>query len=665
MCGIAGFLEAVPLSSAEVLTQVARRMSDTLRHRGPDDGGVWADAGAGIALTMRRLAILDLSPAGHQPMTSPSGRFVIVFNGEIYNCEDLRRDLLAQEPALRFRGHSDTEVMLQAFERWGIADAIVRFNGMFAFAVWDCANRTLTLARDRFGEKPLYYGVSHNTLLFGSELKALRVHPGFSDEMDLGAVALYLRHNCIPAPYSIYRRFRKLPPGTLVTFTAGNFDAKPQTYWSLRQVAESGVLNPYHGNEQDAVENLESLLRDAVKIRMYSDVPLGAFLSGGIDSSTVVALMQSQSGIPVRTFSIGLRESAYDEAPEAARVAKHLGTDHTEFYVTPQEAMAVVPRLPAIYDEPFADSSQIPTFLVAQLARRYVTVSLSGDGGDEMFGGYNRHTWGGPLWQQMKRIPLPLRRAGAAAVTALSPDAWDALYRVASPFLGPKWKQRTVGYKLHKMASMMSSRDAYEMYCRFASHWFEPEKILPGVTEPPSLLTNGDRPRLPSPAEQMMYLDSVTYLPDDILAKVDRATMAVSLEGRIPFLDHRVAEFAWRLPLRFKVRERVGKWVLRQVLYRHVPREMIERPKFGFGIPLDSWLRGPLREWAESLLDESRLRNQGLFDPRPIRRTWKEHLAGRLHGEFHIWDILMFQAWLDEHSGNPAGSPPLAVGEQA
>ena len=568
MCGIAGFVEAVPRSSVEALKEIALRMSGALLHRGPDDGGVWTDANAGVSLTMRRLAILDLSPAGHQPMVSVSGRYVIVFNGEIYNCEELRSDLLAEEPTLRFRGHSDTEVMLAAFERWGILQAVCRFNGMFAFALWDRNKRTLTLGRDRFGEKPLYYGVANGCLLFGSELKALRAHPRFSGEIDLNAVALYLRHNCIPAPYCIYRNTHKLPPGTLLTFSADSFAATPQPFWSVRRIAESGVANPFQGSEQEAIDRLESLLRDAVKIRMYSDVPLGAFLSGGLDSSTIVALMQSQSGIPVRTFSIGLRESGYDEAPDAARVARHLGTDHTEFYVTPQEAMAVVPKIPQIYDEPFADSSQIPTFLVSQLARRHVTVSLSGDGGDEIFGGYNRHTWGGPLWRKLSRIPLPLRRVGAAAVTALSPDAWDSLYGAIGPLLGRRWRQRTPGYKLHKMASIMDSADAYGMYYRLASHWFEPNRVMPGVTEPPTLLTNGDVANLPTATEQMMYLDSVTYLPDDILTKVDRATMAVSLEGRIPFLDHRVAEFAWRLPLSFRVRDRVGKWILRQVLYR-------------------------------------------------------------------------------------------------
>lgn len=654
MCGIAGFLESNLRSSPDVLREIATRMGNTLRHRGPDDGGVWADAEAGIAISMRRLAILDLSPAGHQPMQSNRGRYVLVFNGEIYNCEDLRRELLSQVPELTFRGHSDSEVMLAAFECWGVRDSLRRFNGMFAFGLWDRLDRTLTLARDRFGEKPLYYGNVGGTLWFASELKALRAHPQFPGGIDLGAVALFLRHNCVPAPYSIYSNTLKLPPATMLTVSASDLTASPQPYWSIRDVAEAGVANRFAGSERDAIEVLDELLRDAVKIRMYSDVPLGAFLSGGIDSSTVVSLMQLQSSIPVKTFSIGFRENDYNEACDAAQVARHLGTDHTEFYVTPEEAMEVVPLLPHMYDEPFADSSQIPTFLVSRLARQHVTVSLSGDGGDEMFGGYNRYTWGGPLWRKLKPFPRSARRLGAAGITALSPEGWDSLFRAFRFLLPRAWRQRVPGYKLHKLASVMGSSDVHGMYYRFASHWFEPEAVVPGAHEPLTLLTNGDLARLPTAAEQMMYLDSVTYLPDDILVKLDRATMAVSLEGRTPFLDHRVAEFAWRLPLTLRIREGVGKWILRQVLYQYIPRELVERPKFGFGIPLGSWLRGPLRDWAEALLDEGRLRREGFFDPQPIRRIWQQHLSGRRSWEFHLWDVLMFQAWLEENRRSPA-----------
>lgn len=659
MCGIAGFLEPNSRRSPEELEVVALRMANTLRHRGPDDGGAWADAEAGVALGMRRLAILDLSQAGHQPMQSSSGRYVIVYNGEIYNYEELRRELKAQDGVPAFRGHSDTEVVLAAFERWGVLDSLRHFNGMFAFALWDRQQRTLTLARDRFGEKPLFYSIVGGKLLFASELKALRAHPGFSAEIDLGTVALYLRHNCIPAPYSIYKNTYKLPPASLLTLSAIDLRSSPEAYWSMRESVEAGVSSPFEGDERDAIGELDALLRDAVKIRMYSDVPLGAFLSGGVDSSTIVSLMQAQSSFAVKTFSIGLHEHDYNEASDAAGVARHLHTDHRELYVTPQEAMAVVPLLPQIYDEPFADPSQIPTFLVSKLARQHVTVSLSGDGGDELFGGYNRHVWGGPLWRKLQPIPRSLRRLGSAGITALSPETWNFLFRTLKPVLPRDSQQRVPGFKLHKLASVMTSSDAYEMYYRFTSHWLSPGGVVLGAAEPPTLLTTRDLAQLPTATEQMMYLDTVTYLPDDILTKLDRATMAVSLEGRVPFLDHRIAEFAWRLPLSWRIRGREGKWILRQVLYNYVPRELVERPKAGFGIPLDSWLRGPLRDWAEALLDEGRLRREGLLDPKLIRKCWQEHLSGRRRWQYHLWDVLMFQAWLDGHH-HPRESDPYA-----
>jgi len=657
MCGIAGSFNPRCDRSREALENAVLGMVETLRHRGPDDGGVWTDPAAGIAIGMRRLAILDLSPAGKQPMHSASARYVLVFNGEIYNCEDLRSELLAESAGLKFRGHSDTEVMLAAFEQWGLLESLRRFNGMFAFALWDRKERTLTLARDRFGEKPLYYGMVAGRLLFASELKALRADPEFSAEIELGALALYLKRNCVPAPHSIYRGIKKLPPATWLTFKLGDFDAEPQSYWSLREVAELGVANPVRGSEADAIEQLEELLRDAVRIRMHADVPLGAFLSGGIDSSTLVALMQAQAGDPVRSFSIGLHEADYNEASNAACVAKHLGTDHYELYVTPRQALEVVPLLPEIYDEPFADSSQIPTFLLARLARGQVTVSMSGDGGDEMFGGYNRHTWGGPVWRKLQHVPLPLRRFASLSLMALSPDAWDSLFETFAPILPRRWRQRVPGYKLHKLASVMSSADAGEMHDRLATHWAGSDGLLrAAIGEGDAGPASTGRAKLPSATEQMIFDDTATYLPDDILVKVDRATMAVGLEGRMPLLDHRVAEFAWRLPLVLKVRGSQGKWILRQVLDRYVPRELVERPKFGFGIPLDSWLRGPLQEWAESLLDVRRLRSDGFFNPAPIRRAWELHLSGRRHMEFHLWDVLMFQAWLD-NSCRPAVMP--------
>jgi asparagine synthase (glutamine-hydrolysing) len=642
-------------------------MAETLRHRGPNDAGVWADADAGIALSMRRLAILDLSTAGHQPMESSSGRYVIVFNGEIYNFEDLRSELSQEGHAHLFRGNSDTEVMLAAFEKWGVEQSVRRFNGMFAFAVWDRHDRSLILGRDRFGEKPLYYSRIGRSLIFGSELKALCAHPRFSSEVDPGAVALFLRRSCIPAPYSIYRNTRKLPVATLLRVSADDFSLEPRPYWSLREVIDGAASNPLKCCEQEAEEQLDSLLREAVRIRMRADVPLGAFLSGGIDSSTITALMQVQSRTRVKTFSIGNYDREFDEAKDASNVARHLGTEHTELYVTSEEAMAVIPSLPRIYDEPFADCSQIPTILVSELARRHVTVSLSGDGGDELFGGYNRHAWGGMI-NRFHQLPSVLRKMSAASIRAISPYSWDLLFRICEPATPVRWRQRMPGYKLHKLASILESPDVHSLYDKLASHWLDPMKIVQAASETATLISGDHYQSISYGVEEMMYLDAVSYLPDDILVKLDRATMSVSLEGRVPLLDHRVAEFAWRLPLSMRVRNRQGKWILRQVLYRYVPREMVDRPKSGFGIPLATWLRGPLRDWAESLLNKDRIREGGYFNFVPIQKMWEEHLSGRLNWEYHLWDILMFQAWLDEncrrsenHSGYAEGITNLAV----
>ncbi len=659
MCGISGFLDLSYQNSADDLRTVAMRMADTLRHRGPNDAGVWADADAGIALSMRRLAILDLSAAGHQPMESRSGRYIVVFNGEIYNYEDLRSELSKGEQGYSFRGSSDTEVMLAAFEKWGVEQSVIRFNGMFAFAVWDRHDRSLTLGRDRFGEKPLYYFRSGRQFIFGSELKALRAHPGFSSEVDLDAVSLFLRYSCVPAPYSIYRNTSKLPPATLLRVSADDFSANPRAYWSLREVVETAVADPLKCSQQEAVERLDSLLRDAIQIRMRSDVPLGAFLSGGIDSSTVVSLMQTQTSARVKTFSIGSHDQELDEAHEASTIARYLGTDHTELYVTPQEAMAVIPSLPRIYDEPFADSSQIPTILVSHLAREHVTVSLSGDGGDELFGGYSRHTWGDTLNSGLDRLPLFLRRIGAAGIKKVPPDSWDSFFRAWKPVTPIRWQQRMPGYKLHKLASILESRDVHALYEKLVCHWPDPSTILSEVPEDSTLFSVDAGQRIGRVAEDMMYLDTVGYLPNDILVKLDRATMAFGLEGRAPLLDHRVAEFAWRLPLEMRIRERQGKWILRQVLYRYVPREMVDRPKSGFGIPLAAWLRGPLRDWAESLLAASRIRGDGYFNDAPILRMWGEHLSGTANWEYHLWDVLMFQAWLDESHKSDNQSVPF------
>jgi asparagine synthase (glutamine-hydrolysing) len=623
-------------------------MANTLRHRGPDDAGVWVDAAAGVALGHRRLSILDLSPAGHQPMVSPSGRYVIVFNGEIYNCQQLRRELdQVTIGGLSFRGHSDTEVMLKAFEHWGVQRAIRQMNGMFAFALWDRHERILCLGRDRLGEKPLYYGWIGKRFLFASELKALQCCPDFSPGINRHALALYMRHNCIPAPYSIYEGVYKLLPATVLVVSAETPDpVVPIPYWSLKEVIERGAADPFTGSEQEAVGELETLLRDAVKIRMLADVPLGAFLSGGVDSSTVVALMQAQSERPVKTFTIGSCEADYDEAGSAKAVAQYLGTEHTELYVTPTEAMAVIPRLPEIYDEPFADSSQVVTFLVAELARHHVTVGLSGDGGDEVFGGYNRHVWNDRIWNSVRWAPRSARVAVARTILRIPPVKWEIFFKSLGHVLPNRLIQGQFGYKLHKLAGVLPASNPQAMYLALASHWLEPETVVLGAMEPETLLTRTDAwPHLSSWAEQMMFLDAVTYLPDDILTKVDRATMAVSLEARVPLLDHRVVEFAWRLPKNLKVHNGRGKVILRRLLHKYVPPELIDRPKSGFGIPLDTWLRGALRDWAESLLDEDRLRNEGFFSPKLVRQYWKDHLTGNCDLQYHLWDVLMFQAW--------------------
>ena len=664
MCGLAGFVEVRGGDQQIVMEALASRMANALEHRGPDDKGVWADPEAGIALGHRRLSILDLSSAGHQPMVSPSGRFVIVYNGEIYNCEQLRHDLLSERPELFFRGHSDTEVMLAAFEQLGIEPTLERINGMFAFALWDRRERTLLLARDRFGEKPLYYGSVGGTFLFASELKSLRVHPAFRGDIDRDAVACFLRFNCIPAPYSIYHDIRKLLPGTVLRYRNG--EVTTQAFWSLRSSVERALVEPFRGTEEDAEEELDRLLRDAVKLRMQADVPLGAFLSGGIDSSLIVALMQAQSASPVRTFSIGFQEEAYDEARDARAVARHLGTDHTELYITSAEAIDLVNRLPDVYDEPFADSSQIPTLLVSQLTRRHVTVSLSGDAGDEIFGGYNRYTWGGRLCEALERSPRYLRRLAAWGMTAVGPQLWDRAFKRMRPLLPKSWHQRMPGYKVHKLADLLASEGPMEMYASMASHWFEPERVVGGAaTLRPLHMVEDQWLRLPEFERQAMYLDTITYLPNDILVKLDRATMSFGLEGRVPYLDPRVVEFAWRLPLRMKVRPNQGKWILRQLLHRYVPENLVERPKMGFGIPLDSWLRGPMREWAETLLAPRRLQEEGFFDPVAVRQKWNDHLHGRGAWQFHLWDILMFQLWWERQNSTAKSQPrvePIQVG---
>lgn len=648
MCGIAGLFRPAADRAAETLEAVGGCMTATLRHRGPDAGAVWVDAHAGIVLGHRRLAIIDLSPNGSQPMSSTSGRWVIAFNGEIYNFPALRDDLLTR--GHRFRGHSDTEVLLAAIEQWGLTESLKRAVGMFALALWDREDHVLYLARDRMGEKPLYYGWVDGAFLFGSELKALRAYDGWEPTIDRDALALFLRHNYVPGPYTIYQGIRKLPPGTSLAIPASGDTAEPRPYWSLGDVIRTARARRFDGGEPEAIEQLDRLLRQSIRGQMVADVPLGAFLSGGIDSSTVVALMQAQSERAIQTFTIGFHEQAYDEAVYAKAIAHHLGTDHTELYVAPADAIAVIPRLPTLYDEPFADSSQIPTFLVAQLARRSVTVSLSGDGGDELFGGYNRYFLARAIWQRMGRLPRPLRKTVARGITACAPTTWDRMFGAIRAALPGALRPRHFGDGLYKLAVILHADGPDEIYHRLVSHWEQPDRVVRGAVEPLTSLTNTAAwPELGDYTERMMYLDAITYLPDDILVKVDRACMAVSLEARVPLLDHRVIEFAWSLPLAFKVRNGDGKRLLRRVLNRYVPNELVDRPKMGFGVPIDHWLRGPLRDWAESLLDERRLRLEGFFDPGPIREKWLEHLSGANDWQYLLWDVLMFQAWREHN----------------
>jgi len=659
MCGIAGFWNRDGVNEGEAGAVLAA-MTDIIRHRGPDDGAHWIDPECGVALGFRRLAILDLSPTGRQPMMSATGRYVIIFNGEIYNFQELRRELSGL--GHRFRGRSDTEVLLAGVTAWGVRAALERFNGMFAFALWDRQQRLLHLARDRAGEKPLYYGWMDGTLLFGSELKVLRAYPDFRAEIDRGALALFFRHGYVPGPYTIYHRVQKLPPGTLLTLRGDGSGptSEPVAYWSARDVARRGAADPFRGSVEDTIERFHELLRDAVKIRMEADVPLGAFLSGGIDSSTIVALMQAQSSQPIKTFTIGFHEDRYNEAKHAAAVARHLGTVHTELYVTPAEARAIVPRLPTLYDEPFADTSQIPTFLVSELTRRHVTVSLSGDAGDELFGGYRRQWLGPAIWRGIGWIPASLRRAAATRLTPAEGTP-GGLVQSINRFARHLTGKRSLRERLRQTAEILPVPSLAGLYHYMMSYWKQPSVILPGVREPSVPATDPAQWPVPDgvPQHLIMFLDSVGYLPDDILVKLDRASMGVSLEARVPLLDHRVIEFAWRTPLSLKLRNRQGKWLLRQVLYKYVPRPLVERPKQGFGMPIAEWLRGPLRDWAEALLDEGRLRDQGMLEPGPIRQKWAEHLSGETRWDYHLWTALMFQAWMDAYSA--AGLPASAT----
>ena len=668
----------------------ATRMADTIAHRGPDDSGAWADEQVGVALGFRRLSIIELSSAGHQPMVSKSGRFVIAFNGEIYNHLELRQELHRDEGLTSsscndvnkfgegaWRGHSDTETLLAGFEQWGIETTLSKSVGMFAISLWDVKERTLHLARDRFGEKPLYYGwtgsAAGRAFVFGSELKALRAFPGFNNPVCREALAQYMRFMVVPAPRSIYQGVYKLEPGCLlsirgvVPLAAPEMPVRPpgtyenltlKRWWSLAESVQAGAQQLVT-DEGEALELLEQRLTDSVRLQSLADVPLGAFLSGGVDSSTIVALMQRQATRPVKTFTVGFEEAGFDESPHARAVAKHLGTDHIELFVTATEAQTIIAKLPEMYDEPFADSSQIPTFLVCRTARQHVTVALSGDAGDELFGGYNRYFWGPRIWSKLAWLPYPVRQSLGAAISAVPVNGWDALSRPANALLGGQGISH-VGDKAHKLAARLRGvRNLDDLYFSLVSEWQDPAQVVLGdngrsVVEPSSLLNDPlpgcDMAGVANSPLRMMYQDSMTYLPDDILCKVDRAAMAVSLETRVPLLDHRVVELAWRLPLHMKMRGNTGKWALRQILYKHVPQKLIERPKAGFAIPIGQWLRGPLKPWAEALLNEARLKREGYFHSEPIRQAWREHQTAKRDHTAKLWAVLMFQSWLEANS---------------
>ncbi|MGB3423185.1 MAG: asparagine synthase (glutamine-hydrolyzing) [Castellaniella sp.] len=651
MCGITGFWQ---FQSATELELRVRRMADALIHRGPDDAGVWIDQNAGLALGHRRLAVVELSAAGHQPMVSACGRYVLVFNGEIYNHLALRAQL--GETGRAWRGHSDTETLLTCIQAWGLQRTLDQAVGMFAVALWDRQEKKLSLARDRLGEKPLYWGWQGDALLFGSELKALKAHPDFRAAVDRGSLALFLRHGYVPAPWSIYEGIFKLLPGHFIEIPLSRGApmaqvAQSRPYWRLNDVVSQGQMGMLAGDDVTAIKALEARLLGTIEQQMLADVPVGAFFSGGIDSTTVVSLMQSISPRPVRTFTIGFNGSE-DESVHAQTIAQHLGTDHLSLLVQPEDALDVIPMLPRMYCEPLSADSQIPLYLISKLARQHVTVALSGDGGDELFGGYNRYLGARRVWLKMQSVPGPLRHLCAVLLRCVPPAGWNRLFSVVKPVLPERFRLAIPGTKAQKLADVLMLDTERDYFRRLTSHWQHPERAVLGAREHATIMTESSlQPQADCFEHWMMAMDAQTFLPDEVMAKVDRAAMATSLETRAPLLDHRVVELAWRMPLHMKIRDGQGKWLLRQVLYRHVPRELIERPKKGFGIPIDDWLRGPLRPWAEGLLSEDRLRAEGYFDPAPIRALWRQHLQGSHNWQYQLWPVLMFQAWLAAEGG--------------
>ena len=661
MCGIAGIFG--PLRKEDLEYSISK-MSKTLLHRGPDDSGVWVDEENGIALGHQRLSILDLSSAGHQPMASPCGDFVVIFNGELYNNLQLRKKLNNSKYKQSWKGHSDTETLVSAFSQWGINKTLDQLIGMFAIAVWDVKTKELCIIRDRLGEKPLYYGWSNDVFLFGSELKALRSYKGFNNAISRNVLSLYMKYMYVPSPYSIFENIYKLDPGSILridcngrtksldkitssVFNCKGFSIKP--WYSLSDVAKKNQSDPIR-NEHEAIGLFEKTLLDSIKSQMISDVPLGAFLSGGIDSSIIVALMSKISKGPIKTFTIGFEESAFNEAVYAKEVAKHLGTEHYELYVKESDAFGVIESLPTLYDEPFADSSQIPTYLLSKLARQHVKVALSGDAGDELFGGYNRYIWGPSIWNRLKWLPPNVRQIFGSTLQKIPAFALNIV-----PHLLPnKYRVTSIGDKVYRVAHRLKNiNDIDEMYYSLVVDNYNGENIVNNSNNP-ILKTKLDDLTVISGINEaehrMMLLDALTYLPDDILTKVDRASMGVGLEVRVPFLDRRVVELAWRVPLSMKIKNSQGKWLVRQVLYKYVPKRLIERPKAGFAMPVGQWIRGPMREWANALLNDSRIQHEGYFNHIMVSSMWREHLNGSHDWSSRLWAILMFQSWLDNNA---------------
>ena len=640
MCGIAGLWQ----KNEKNLKSRITKMTDTLSHRGPDDSGIYVDKKNCIALGHRRLSILDLSPAGHQPMKSFSGRYIIVYNGEIYNYHEIKKELEIKYN-IKFKSDSDTEIILSCIEIWGLKKSLQKFNGMFAFALWDKKIEKLYLVRDRIGIKPLYYGIQNKTLLFASELKAIRVNKSFQPILNRDALTLFFRHNYIPTPYSIYKGIKKLTPGYFVTIDK-NLNMQLECYWDIYKITENNIKNLTTLSRKEAISRLENLLLDSVKKRMISDVPLGAFLSGGIDSSTIVALMQAQSNIPIKTFTIGFYEKKYNEATFAKEIAKYLKTDHTELYLTYQKAMEIIPKLPNIYDEPFSDSSQIPTFLISQLAHKDVTVSLSGDGGDELFGGYKRYFLTNKIWNKIKLLPHFIKRDIIKLISVIPPERWNTLLNNFNFIIPKKLHQTLYGDKLYKLLDILNKPSDSQLYKALISHWKYPENLVINSKEPNTVFDNKKIDKnINNFTDKMMFFDLITYLPDDILVKVDRASMSMGLETRVPILDHRIVEFSKKLPLSLKIKEQKSKWILRQILYKYVPKKLIERPKMGFGVPINDWIKGPLKEWAEDLLNENKLKQDGFLNFELIRKRWQEHINQKRNWGGWLWDVLMFQSW--------------------